>query len=319
MFRNRPLFATRADQPLFVWTDPAAAARVAVKHDENTLITGERGSGKTSLLHGIEHFLRESGQPVAFVSLSGVLDIDVAAAAIIDATRDQGWLPARTLGATSPADPFTTTAAIRELVSAPDRSVLLLDDVASELGLILFGRLRDELWQLPPIWVVAADATDAAGFLEPPADAFFEAVVYLDTLSLEERMELLMHRNSDLPEAAVNELALSGPANTRDFIAYARQVVEHGKDPQEIVRRENERLARAEDAAGRDGAMLVTVLATLAPVSASDERLLHELGWPRPRATDVMRRLEHAGVLRSFSERRGGSAGRPRKLYDFAT
>jgi DNA-binding MarR family transcriptional regulator len=56
----------------------------------------------------------------------------------------------------------------------------------------------------------------------------------------------------------------------------------------------------------------VAYLETNGPASASDERMLSELGWSRSRATQVLRELEQAGLVKPSSER--NDSGR-RKVY----
>lgn len=41
----------------------------------------------------------------------------------------------------------------------------------------LFGRLRDEMWQLPAQWLVSGDVNEVERYLVPPANSFFEAVL----------------------------------------------------------------------------------------------------------------------------------------------
>ena len=60
--------------------------------------------------------------------------------------------------------------------------------------------------------------------------------------------------------------------------------------------------------------MLFTEVVDLGPVSASDKRLLDRLGWTRPRAAQVLKQLEDAGLLVVTEEAPDGP-GRPRKLY----
>lgn len=59
--------------------------------------------------------------------------------------------------------------------------------------------------------------------------------------------------------------------------------------------------------------MLMAELESLGAASASDERLLRRLGWTRPRAVQVLRELEDAGLV-TASYARGPGGGR-QKVY----
>ena len=60
---------------------------------------------------------------------------------------------------------------------------------------------------------------------------------------------------------------------------------------------------------------MIAELEALGPVSASDKELLERLGWSRARATQVLNRLQEAGVVTASTQRDTGSPGRPRKIY----
>jgi energy-coupling factor transporter ATP-binding protein EcfA2 len=326
MYSNRPLLATTPDSRLFVWSEQASHARQALERGQHTLIVGEPGSGKTSLLHMVEREVREDAKfPACFVSLQHTDDVGEAVALVHRAAHEQGLLagPADQL---SPAalkeDPFAPTQLVRDLGRVRASARMLVDDVSADAGQALFGRLRDELWQLSLVWGVAVGRDDASPLLTPPADAFFERKVSLDELSPEDRLQLLEQRNSYGPDtlsaSQLERLAKDGPSNPRRLIGLAREVAEHSgaESPARLFQGVDLRRQRAETVAGRPGRMLVTELESLAPVSASDERLLSRLGWTRNRASEILSRLEDGGVVSSRMERRDGRAGRPRKLYE---
>lgn len=313
MLSNRPLFPTLADAALFVRTDAAMAVLKGLQLRRNTLVVGPRGSGKTSLLRMAEHALREQDRrPVAFASLRGVEDAPAAVAAVHRVAVEQGWLPVAE--PVDDGDPFAPTALLRRLAAAPEGAVVLLDDVGAEAGAALFGRLRDELWQLRLTWAVAVSSAEAGALLSPPADAFFERRVTLDELDYDARLELLHLRG--VPTERARPLAQDGPGNPRELVAFARDAQENGVSPQSLAAATERLRSEAEEVAGRAGGTLVGELAGLGAVSAGDPALLDRLGWDRPRAARTLSRLEQAGIVRSYLEPRNGRNGRPRKLYE---
>jgi energy-coupling factor transporter ATP-binding protein EcfA2 len=324
VFRSRPLYATTADSRYMVWTADARAARAALGRGRNTLVHGPSGAGRTTLLHQIEHELRAAGGSVLFVALRDVADALEASELLLDAAAEAGLVAGDGAGEPRPRagaeSPLAVNRAVRRLGSLPAGTVLLVDDVGAAVGHALFGRLRDDLWQLPLTWGVAVHDDDVGGLLTPPADAFFETTVALRPLDARERVELVEKRatsgRGDLSRAQIESLGDSGPGNPRRLVDLGRLAAEDDVDPQQLIAAARRRLQLAESAAGRDGAMLVVEMQSLGPVSASDETLAGRLGWPRPRIASTLSRLEGAALARSFLEAREGRTGRPRKLYE---
>ncbi len=334
MLTARPLFPTLADARYFVWTEAARGLRDALLLGRNTLLLGARGSGRTSLLHMVEHSLRETeARPVAFASLAAATDPADAILTLHRAAVDAEWVAPLDDDATRALadrdEPFAPTAVLRRLRYCPPRSILLVDDVGARIGAALFGRLRDELWQLPPKWAVAPIADEAGPLLTPPADAFFERRIEIGSLTPDlayQMLRLRTKRGGDrLPAEAARALADAGATTPRALFALARDMRDHDIDARALVEAKLRRLRAAEAAAGRPGAMVVTEMDGLEPVNAADPRLLDRLGWDRPRLARTLAKLEDRGVLSSYLEPREGQIGRRRKLYalkpltDFAT
>ena len=75
------------------------------------------------------------------------------------------------------------------------RPIVILDDMR-DVGLVheLFGRYRDETWEMPLRWVVCGLATRRSQYLEPPADAFFDSVLTVAPLNSTTSRDLLQAR-----------------------------------------------------------------------------------------------------------------------------
>ena len=304
---GRPLLDTEPDHQLFAGRDDELRRLVdLVRHGTNTLVIGERGAGKTTLLRQLAFVLRqENASSPAFVE-GRLAD---SPRQFIELTRSRLGMPP-----VNGDSPFQDTLELPGLVATlrdatSDRRVVLVDEVTPEVGATLFGRLRDEMWQLPLTWVVAVTEDDAAPLQTPPADAFFEAVLRLDPLSWDEQRQVLEAR---LGSEGAMIAAQIDEGNPRRLLALARSAKATGVSAAQhqaaMIRRQEEI-----DKLGRPATMLMAELESLGPSSASDERLLERLGWTRSRAVQVLRQLEKEGLV-TASFAKGPSGGR-RKVY----
>jgi hypothetical protein len=198
-------------------------------------------------------------------------------------------------------------------------TVIVVDDVTADAGLDLFGALRDELWQVNARWLVTASTVQAAAFVRPPADVFFETRVQLEPFTVPEIDEALRRRLED-PDGAGDHRVLSaaaeaGPLTPRRLLEVARELAADptvGGAGLTTVQGLRERTAALE-AMGRPARMLAQELESLGWASASDERLLDRMGWTRPRVVQVIGELQQRGLIQMREENTG--RGRPRKLF----
>lgn len=313
MFTKRPLLDTVADQALFVADDSRRKAKQAAFQHRNTLVVGESGSGKTSLLYQIRASANATNSGLlVLVDARLAPDARSLVDLILASADEAGWVePAP---APDPDDLFGPVTQLRRLQEVKERDlVVLLDDPDANQARILFGRYRDELWQLPIWFTVAVTPTvHKQALKQPPADAFFDAVIELQPLSVDDGFELLRLRKhgGELPEhipwptAPLQPRALlldaeAGPLAPRQNAALQADLIE-----------------AAEEAAGRQGAMLLAEIWGRGAVSASDEALQRSLGLSRARLVQLLRELERAEILTAFPQPTPGSTGRPRTMYD---
>lgn len=328
----RPLLASALDAHLFV--DREAELEMLQRNTENrfnSLVVGRAGVGKTSLLHQLERHLDDHSElepifvdgagraasPEELLSLIAYrLDKDRAQFSFIgDAMKSVGRRPPRT----GTEQLLALLRTIREALTARDRRcILIVDELPSgETAHALFGQLRDELWSLPATWVVAARTSEQAAYMRPPASAFFESVVTVGPLNEEAAIELLRMRTADagVDDSTLHEIAAAADGQPALLILLARETLLEGRSPKGAWRDQEERMRRAMQL-GEAASRLVTYLEENGPASASDTRMLSELGWTRSRATQVLRQLEQAGLAEASNERRG--SGR-RKVYMLKT
>lgn len=309
---GRPLLGTALDASLFVGRETELARlERAVRLGFNALVLGARGSGTTSLLHELARRLRLAGRPEAMVDARGADD----AAGLLTLVR--GRLPFVDGLSDAPAPPPARALDLLDhlasVLRGEDRIVVLVDQPSPAVAHALFGRLRDEVWRLPLRWVVCGLDADRAAYLTPPADAFFEIVVTLGGLDLDDSVELLRRRveaeEADLSLLA--ETAEAGGGNPRVLIAAARERLVDGRSAASL-RADAERWDEALASLRPPSRRLVEELRSRGAASASDEGLLRRLGWSRSRAAQVFGDLERRGLVRAGRDGRGT---RPRKVY----
>jgi hypothetical protein len=353
-FSGRPLLDTRRDRRLFVDREPELS-RLQRNVDErlNTLVLGERGVGKTSILYQLAGQLRNredhgASSPVPVVvggrapNAGEFLGLVLASLA---REREQVAGPeASTSMMESPLVDFTMRSRFngliwptqREHTSGLDNSVsllpllqvlgsaiasferdvvILVDELESaEVAHAVFGRMRDELWALGATWVVAGNIADRATYLEPPADAFFDQTMIVGPLDDQAAIDLVRRRGGDdRPGIGLGTVVSLAGGNPRALLTLAQQVFMGHVTAEEL----EERVSRTQDAtAGLSGPALrlVQELEARGAGRATDQDLQERLGFSASRLRQLFAELEKAGVVEPSRERPDGP-GRPPKVY----
>jgi hypothetical protein len=295
----------------------------AVDRRLNAIVFGDRGMGKTSLLQHLVFRARERDAPDArLLYVDGSIADD--ALGVIELVRDElGRAPdlvdvlgRRANRAFHPREHASEAAMaldlLRALRDAPPATIVLDGLPSPESGHTLFGRLRDELWQLPYAWIVATDPAARPTLLTPPADAFFEVQVTLEPLSIDDQVEMLARR---MPEPGIDlgRLVTGAEGNPRRLLALAREAVLEPGGLDGLLERRAARQTRAAEL-GEPAIRLLDALEDLGrPVSSSDPELLARMEWTRERALQVLRTLEQEGLVIDSRERQ--ARGAPRRLF----
>lgn len=328
---SRPLAATGADQRRFVnRAGETERALGAIAAGQNVLVLGEPGSGRSSLLNHVAWLLeRERGVDAVTLGGEGVADaaqllgVLIARARRLDERGRATWMD--DLRALSmPDGPFGQVVApallmelvdlLAETVAARDRGVcLMVDGLAPDVAHAVFGTLRNELWAIDAAsWILAGDRADGPLYREPPADAFFPVVVELEPLGdADARRVLKAHSEAVDPETLAQVLE-AGAGNLRRVLRAAADVGA-GRPPAAASRSADVRRGAA--LGGPLAARLVEYLVDHGPVSASDTRMLRQVGASRQRVSELMHRLEDAQLLESSERRQPGKRGRPTRRF----
>jgi energy-coupling factor transporter ATP-binding protein EcfA2 len=335
---GRPLLDNDADNALFVGRD-VALRKIdrSLRSGLNCLVVGAPGSGKTSLVRALMFRSHEAVDPllVTYVRANESRSAVDLLATILPAVRP-GPVERR-----APLDMLDELAGHVSAGSTaqPGSRVFVVDDVAAAAGSELFGALRDEVWQVGAQWLVTTSTAQAPALLRPPADVFFETVVEMGALTVEEATELLRRRlvapagaARDAPTAAGSDTAFGTAIDTEIELAIDTAIDTARETPRRLLDVVRELTAdtavgglrlttgtglRARSAAleqvSRPARMLAQELEALGWAGASDERLLERMGWTRPRVVQVMSELVNRGLVQMREENTG--RGRPRKLY----
>jgi len=318
---NRPLLSTFDDAALFVEPPSLARASAAVRRRLNVLILGAPGSGKTSALHRIaaDADAGELGLRPLYVDLAPASTAAQALALILEAMGQhdfvRAWGDTLRAGFAAPSTPSAELVGlVRRLGESPPSLILADSPPGDGETHLLFGRLRDELWQLDHRWVVAVPAVQRDEVSRPPADAFFDVRVELGPLPDVDRHELLARRFGDENGVDLEALARASDGLPRSLIETAREAVLSGSSAEELAAGRHA-LQRRLDALPDSAGAAYAYLRARGPTAASDGDLLSAMGFSAQRARVVLGGLEREGLARSFAER-AERRGRPRKLYE---
>lgn len=321
---GRPLIDTAVDSRLYVPRPEHRTLKTSVAQKLNVMVAGTRGSGKTTLLRQLLFDLRNEGQSAVFIdgklAEDAVAFLQLVRYRLGEAPNLPQLVREHYAQAIAPRPDLGDANLLLNLIDSmkgsgedEERTALLVDGLPSpEVAHSLFGRLRDELWQLPFSWIIAVDERERAALMEPPADAFFDRQINLVPLGHASQMAILERRVQLTNRRALESLTQASEGNPRMLLALARDAFEGGETIDEVLAARAAREALASKLS-RPASMLLAELENMGSASASDEELLKRMGWTRPRATQVFAELEEAGLVTSREEK--GLGGRPRKVY----
>ncbi len=307
---QRPLSSSDADHRLFVDRNSELnRANRSLQLGLNIYISGPPGSGRTSFLHQIQR----NSEEARYVRLNGLESLEDKLVEIERVVQGEGTLyrikkesvipqfefPVRTRKVRVAGDPLVNLRRAAQLDPDQMRIVLLVDDLESSGRQELFGRLRDEMWELPIQWVVSG--TDS--HLDAPVDAFFETAIELENLEHETIRQLLYRRalsgtadeRAVLRDIADAVSASIAPCTPRQALSVARDIFlsEDAMGASNRLEEMQELRSHLSGSASRvlDGLMVH------GPTHAGDDQLLSEVGVTRSRVVQLLGELESAGLV----------------------
>lgn len=272
----------------------------------NVLLSGDAGSGLTTTVHQLLRSLPRGEQlHPRFVNAATVSSAE--------------QLLHEALGELVPAmaivDGDSAYARFARFSGVPNDIVVLIDNAPAALLEQAFGAHRDEMWQVPVIWIATCSEVDRTHVLGSRAAAFFDVVVELKPLTDVQAAGLLRRRTTkvELDAAGLRAAVNTAGGNPRALVQAARRLVLEGVAPDDLARSVYLRQEVGRPLS-RPARMLLDELVSRGPASASDPQLQAATGWTRSRLVQVLAELEAAGAVDS-EERSDGRTGRPRKVF----
>ncbi|NNN13917.1 MAG: hypothetical protein HKL81_09255, partial [Acidimicrobiaceae bacterium] len=344
----RPLLDIQADQRLYLRRPIHDQIIWLVRRNSNVLVYGDRGSGKTTLLRAITYDLRNVGEDACFIESRlaanplDFLDLLITRLSPTRSAIEYGAYRGQYFAERWPPSQWRNNSGTMEILErfeilgdilrerASKGPIVLCDEVASsDIARNLFGRFRDNLWELGITWLVASSKGELDGFMTPPADVFFAKMVELPPLTAAEQDELISLRidsvqrlvsvaeisaaefpnllapidgvfspsDPDPPDTITSPFAGSEGSNPRRLILAANELFIQGVDS-EARSSSYESRERLILELGRPAVQLARELEALGSASASDTELQRRLGWSRSRIVQVLKRLEGKGLVK---------------------
>ncbi len=320
LLSQRALGTSDADHDLFVDRN-RELKRVdrALTLGLNVYVHGPPGIGRTSFLRQIQR-----GRPEArYARLHGFNTLTERLEEVERGLTDQRslrreapnqWATAleKIAGTTykSVEDPYMHLRAAAKKLPDDPLPVMLVDDLDDKGIVEMFGRLRDQAWEVPIQWVVSGTSVS----LDPPADTFFDVVVELERFDSEELQHLLRRRTATgtsvqrgiLKTMSESALESISPCTPRRALSVVRDL--YLSDDLEHEARRLEETQKVRSQLKPTAVKVLDALGERGPTHAGDEQLLAEVGITRSRVVQILADLEAQGMV--AAERSGR-----RKLY----
>jgi hypothetical protein len=347
---NAPLLATKRDAPLFV--DREQERHILernVKRGWNTLVLGQRGVGKTSLLNRAAADLdthedqyvavRPRGQPdepgdfLTSLAMELVERLERSGnEPTVQATAREAVQKLRAVGlsgfvggsrsggtASLVATLDFVTSVVAELRQLGLQAVFVVDDVGdAQMFRALFGRLRDELWSLGATWIVSGSLYEVDFLVEPPTDVFFPERIIVGPLDPAAAVEFVTARVQSVAGLALSDkeariIARVGAGYPARMLELLRATLD-GIDPQRLEERAQHLAVTLASVSSPAQRLAEAVIESGEPGRTTDATLQRELGVTPGRLRQLFHELVEAGAF-EVGPNDAGSRGRPSLAY----
>lgn len=265
----------------------------AVDAGLHTMLVGDVGSGRTSLLFRLEADRDE----VAYVPCRDVDGLSALTARIVEHVTGRPW-------SLTPRSELAHVEAMVDALDAHGPAVVALDDldVRPELARRLLGAYRDQVSEAGVTWVTSATPALAASLDASPAGDLFGARVALAPLGRDEVERLVegwvegaMNGAGDRVRGAATTLAREADLPTPAVALRAVGQLVAAAAPDEVAATLVARQRTAEELP--DAARRVLSLLGSRAASASDPWLADAAALSRPRLTQLLGELAERGLV----------------------
>jgi hypothetical protein len=208
-----------------------------------------------------------------------------------------------------------TKSRVDDLRGAGYRPVFIVDELDQpSVAYAVFGRMRDELWNLGGLWLVAGRPEEVVILQAPPADAFFEIKVELRPLTPDASADLVKARLKAAGRPALKRSDLEAVVTIADGTPLALlsllRAIEGGHSLRAIADGLSEIRARLANVSAPAQRLATTLRGFYEPVGATNETLLRVTGWSPGRLRQLFHELEAADVVQRVDLPASGP-GRP--------
>lgn len=330
---SRPLLTSPSLNRLFVKKrDELEIATKAINNRYNILITGERGSGKTTFLYKLLSMADELAIMPIIVDVAAYVGdakdfINYLLMLLVEKTKKQRNLSVHmqeeiydSLSDLSlsynikkynaekinlPIDMFDEKYAVmqkmaeilRNLSDNGSQLYFFVDNLSMQPDLFakIFGQLRDYLWDLDIRFVVTCNKDLLSRIYVPPFSSFFEIVIEFKSWSMSEINRLLKLRNFNKSSLTESIHRLSG-GNPHIAISIARSVVLDDLNKEDIVKSLLLR-EKIQNSFSSSEKIVMDHISKYGSVSSSNTDLIKATKLGRTRLVQILKKLKEDGHL----------------------
>lgn len=342
VFTARPLVSYGETQNLFVpFEEENRRLLLAVETHENSIVIGERGSGKSSFLNRFfyefendSHFIIAKMSALNMPNFNQTSFLSNVFNEIKDIAKNrsnkekfleilQTYFASRQERETSPIpneedDYYAMMKRFSSLIENLNKNgftiCIILDDtdkINSQLIWQAFRNMRDEIWKLRISIILTALPNQVSEITKPPLDHFFSYWIKLPAFDHMRAKQLIDRRLRDLgfdisvEPNTLEEIVNRADGNPRYILEIFKRLFEQTPIPRVITNREIDNLGVIfSNKLPELEKQICEYLIRNPYTSASSESFIDDMGVKRPRLAQVLNSLKRRGLIGSRQEGR---------------